>query len=132
MTLHSMAQAGPLRECQDIMGPPSACLVIIWSPSGGSFRLPVILICIAKCLPCGGLLQCRWYFIPAFRHTFSEKKFFLTSRRGARIRRFSGSAAALVTLSISLAILNLVSLCHFCSGTMSRRYPGWLAGCEQP
>ncbi len=23
----------PLRECQDIMGPASACLVIIWSPS---------------------------------------------------------------------------------------------------
>ncbi len=27
-----MAQVGPLRECQDIMGPTSACLDIIWSP----------------------------------------------------------------------------------------------------
>ncbi len=42
--------------------------------------------------------------------TLCEKKFFLTSRRGAGIRRFSGSAVALVTLSISLAILNHVSL----------------------
>ncbi len=42
--------------------------------------------------------------------TLCEKKFFLTSRRGAGILRFSGSAAALVILSISLAILNHVSL----------------------
>jgi hypothetical protein len=54
-----MAQVGPLRECQDIMGPASACLVIIWSPSGGSFCVPVFLVCIAKSLRCGGLLQCR-------------------------------------------------------------------------
>jgi hypothetical protein len=27
-----MAHVGPLRECQDIMDPASACLVIIWSP----------------------------------------------------------------------------------------------------
>jgi hypothetical protein len=26
-------QVGPLRDCQDIMGPASACLIIIWSPS---------------------------------------------------------------------------------------------------
>jgi hypothetical protein len=26
-----MAQVEPLRECQDIMGPASACLVLIWS-----------------------------------------------------------------------------------------------------
>jgi len=42
--------------------------------------------------------------------TRCEKKFFLTSSRGAGISRFSGSAAALVTLSPSLAILNQVSL----------------------
>jgi hypothetical protein len=64
-----MAQVGPLRECQDIMGPASACLVIIWSSSGGSFRLPVFLVCIAKCLRCGGLLQCLLCFILAFRHS---------------------------------------------------------------
>ncbi len=61
----SMAQVGPLRECQDIMDPASACLVIIWSLSCGSFRLPVFLVwfllCIARCLRCGGLLQCRRY-----------------------------------------------------------------------
>jgi hypothetical protein len=38
------------------------------------------------------------------------EKFFLTSSLGAGIHRFSGSAAALATLSPSLAILNQVSL----------------------
>jgi hypothetical protein len=42
--------------------------------------------------------------------TLCEKRFFLTSRRGAGIPKFSGSAAALVTLSISLSILNYVSI----------------------
>jgi hypothetical protein len=39
-----MTQIGLLRECQDLMGAASACLVIIWSPLGGSFRLPVFLV----------------------------------------------------------------------------------------
>jgi hypothetical protein len=63
-----------LRECQDIKGPASVCLVIIWSPLGGSFCLPVFLVCSAKCRRCGGLLQCQWYFIPVFpvrRSSFS-------------------------------------------------------------
>jgi hypothetical protein len=45
----SMAQVGPLRECQDIMGPASACIVIIWSLS--SFRFRLLLLLIKKFLP---------------------------------------------------------------------------------
>jgi hypothetical protein len=56
-----MAQVGPLRECQDIMGPASAFLVIIWSLSGGSFDLPVFLvslriIAVVACFSAGGIL----------------------------------------------------------------------------
>jgi hypothetical protein len=58
---------------------------------------------VVACFSAGGIL---------FQHscTLCEKEFFLTYRRGAGICRFSGSAAALVTLSISFAILNHVSL----------------------
>ncbi len=78
LTLHtymglSITQVGPLRECQDIMGPASACLVFIWYPSGRIFRLLVFLVCIANCLRCGGLLQCQWCFIPAFQHSLWEE-----------------------------------------------------------
>ncbi len=69
--------------------------------------MPVLLVSVAfegvACFSAGGILF-------QLSGTLCEKKFFLTSRRGAGIRRFSGSAAALVTLSISLAILNHVSV----------------------
>ncbi len=41
-----MAQVGLLRECQDIMGPASACLVIIWfrfaCVSGMHCKMPLL------------------------------------------------------------------------------------------
>jgi hypothetical protein len=85
----------------------------------GHRLVSVLLVSVAKCLRSGGLHQSRWNFIPAFLYSLCEKKFFLTSRRGAGIRRFCGSAAALVTLPISLAILNYVSisLCPFQPGS---------------
>jgi hypothetical protein len=105
-----MAQVGLLRECQDIMGPVSACLVIIWSPFGRWLLFACIsgMHCEMPSLWCprfsadGILLQ--------LSVTLCEKKFFLASRRGAGIRKFSRSTAALVTISISLAVLNHVSL----------------------
>jgi hypothetical protein len=48
---------------------------------------------VVACFSAGGIL---------FQLSGYEKKFFLTSRRGAGICRFSVFAAALVTLSISL------------------------------
>jgi hypothetical protein len=45
-----------------------------------------------------------------------EKKFFLTSSRGAGIRRFSGSAAALVTLSPSLPVPLTLDLLNLLKG----------------
>jgi hypothetical protein len=45
-----MAQVGPLRECQVVVGSASTLLSPYWSPSGGSFREPVLPICISECL----------------------------------------------------------------------------------
>ncbi len=84
----SMAKVGPLRECQDIVGAPCLCF---WYAFRNAFA-------VVAFFSAGGILF-------QLSGTPCEKKFFLTSRRGAVIRRFSGSAAASVTLSISLAIL---------------------------
>jgi hypothetical protein len=96
-----MAQVGPLRKCQDIMGPASACL-------GSSSGLYQAVSCVSG-MHCDMPSLWRPASVPVeFYSSFPALLF--TSRRGAGIRRFIGSAAALVTLSISLAILNHVSL----------------------
>jgi hypothetical protein len=115
-----MTQVGPLRECQDIMGPASACLFIIWSPSGGSFRLPVCLVMHCKMPSLWWSASVPFLFYSNFPALSVRKISFsllCTVLRSAEICGFSGSAAALVTLSISLAFLNQVSLCYFQPGS---------------
>jgi hypothetical protein len=96
-----MAQIGPLRECQDF---------IVWSP----IRRKLLFAC-ASGKSCE--MPSQWWpasvpveFYSSFQALFVRRSLFHFSRRVAGIRRFSGSAAALVTLSISRAILNHVSI----------------------
>jgi hypothetical protein len=74
-------------------------LVIIWSPSGGSFRFPVFLVCIdmVACFSAGGILF-------QLSGTLCEKKFFLITRRGVGIRSFSRSTWTRCILSCRIRI----------------------------
>jgi hypothetical protein len=59
-----MDQVGPLRECQDIMDPASACVVIIWFPLVGTVAFGCLCLwfslrnafAVVACYSAGGIL----------------------------------------------------------------------------
>jgi hypothetical protein len=87
-----MAQVGPLRECQVVVGPASTFLspvLVSQAVASGSLCFRYAFrnaFAVSAFFTTGGILS-------QSSGTRCEKKFFLTSSRGAGIRRFSGSAA---------------------------------------